>query len=101
MTMLDDMRVMVRVSGKATDVEIEALIADAKADMVRCGVKPELVEADDPQPMVKLAVACFVKSHYGLDASVDERGFFQESYRSHVISLLNSGMNVAAGESNG
>lgn len=96
MALLDDMRMMVRVSGTATDAEISALIDDAKADMQRAGVRPSIVRAEGP--MVRLAIACFVKSHYGLDASVDERAFFQDSYRSHVIALLNSAANVAGGE---
>ena len=94
MALLDEMRLMVRVSGSATDPEIEALIADAKADMVRAGVAQPVVDGE--MPMVKLAIACFVKSHFGLDASVEERAFFQESYRSHVVSLLNSEYNVAS-----
>lgn len=98
MALLDDCRVAVRVSTNALDSELEILIAAAKADMERCGVKPALLDDEALAPIVRSAVVCFVKSHFGLDQEADERDFFQASYRSQVVALLNSDANVASGE---
>ncbi len=96
MALLDECRIAVRVSSKALDSELEMLIADARRDMLRVGIREELL-GEDMDAMAKSAVVCFVKSHFGLDASADERAFFEQSYRSHVASLLNSDANEASG----
>lgn len=97
MELLDECRIAVRVASRSLDSELEMLIADAKRDMERVGVRPELLGEDAMDAMAKSAVVCFVKSHFGLDASPDERAFFEQSYRSHVAALLNSDANSASG----
>ena len=94
MSLLDDMRVQVRVSGSATDGEIDGLIAAALADMERVGVDPTMLDPDAPAPLVRQAVACYVKSLYGFDNADAAR--LMESYRQIVCDLLNSGANVSA-----
>lgn len=99
MALKDDVKVAVRVSHAATDSEIEMWIAAAFADMERVGIKEALLDEDDPAPLVKAAVTCYVKASYGYD--VEERPQFMDSYRRIVCDLLNSSANIAAGESDG
>lgn len=99
MSLLDDVRVAVRVSHSATDVEIQMWIDAALADMKRVGVREELLLDASPAALVKAAVVCYVKANYGYD--VEERPQFSDSYRRIVCDLLNSSANIAAGESDG
>lgn len=99
MALFDDIKTILRVKASAFDSEIEMLIAAAKADMVRVGVRDELVNPSDgePSPLVKQAVACYAKAHFGYDNSEATR--FARSYRQTVTDLMNSDANIAAGES--
>lgn len=92
MALLDDMKVAVRVTSSATDSEIQMWIDAALADMRRVGVNPDLLNEESPSALVLAAVACYVKANYGYDVS--ERPRFQDSYRSLVISLMNSSANI-------
>ena len=97
MSLLDDMKLAVRIKSDAYDSELEMLIAAAKSDMVRCGVREELVyPADDKDlhPLARMAIYCYCKANYGYDN--DEASLFGASYRSTVVDLLNSKANVAA-----
>ena len=92
------MKLAVRIKSDAYDDELNMLIDAAKADMVRCGVRCELVnpaESENVHPLVRMAVYCYCKAHYGYDN--DEASRFGTSYRNTVIDLLNSDANVAAG----
>ena len=101
MSLLDDMKLAVRIKSDAYDDELNMLIDAARADMLRCGVRRELVCPSDSEavhPLVRMAIYCYCKAHYGYDN--DEASRFGVSYRSTVIDLLNSEANVAArGES--
>ncbi|MBQ9955298.1 MAG: hypothetical protein IJO87_07705 [Eggerthellaceae bacterium] len=97
MSLLGDVKVAVRVSSAATDPEIQMWIDAALADMKRVGIREELLLEASPDPLVKAAVVCYVKANYGYD--VAERPQFEESYRRITVGLMNSGANVASGES--
>lgn len=93
------MKLAVRVKSGGYDDELNMLIDAAKSDMVRCGVRPELVnpaESECIHPLVRMAIYCYCKSHFGYDN--EEASRFGASYRSTVIDLLNSQANIAAKE---
>lgn len=93
MSMLDDMKTVLRVSNPAFDVEVEMLIEAAKADMVRVGIEPAHIDSDDP--LVKMAVACYCKSRFGFDEPHAEQ--YEAAYRQTVADMLNSSSyNIAA-----
>lgn len=91
MALIDDVRTALRVTTDMTDVEIQMWIDAAKADMLRCGVKPELVDDRGMYPLVRSAIICFVKGQYGYDNSEAPR--FLDSYRLMLAALLNSKSN--------
>lgn len=91
MALIDDVRTALRVTSDMTDVEIQMWIDAAKADMLRCGVKPELVNDKTMYPLVRSAITCFVKGQYGYDNSEAPR--FLDSYRLMLAALLNSKSN--------
>ena len=99
MALIDDMKLLLRVSTTAYDNEVSMLIAAAKADMLRVGVQPDLVNppvGSDEAPLVKQAIACYCKAHFGFDN--DESARLDRSYRQIVTDLLNSSANIAAEE---
>lgn len=98
MALIDDIKVALRVSGPATDSEVGMWVEAALADMERVGIDPSML-AGDPPPLVKAAVACYAKAHYGYD--VEERPQFEASYRDIVCDLMNSAANTASGASDG
>ena len=91
MALLDEMRVRLRVASDMTDGEIDGEIYAAIADMRRCGVKEELLDEEDPNPLVKHAIALYCKAYYGYDNS--EREQFVRAYERTVCDLLNSKAN--------
>lgn len=91
MALIDDVRTALRVTSDMTDVEIQMWIDAAKVDMLRCGVKPELVNDKTMYPLVRSAITCFVKGQYGYDNSEAPR--FLDSYRLMLAALLNSKSN--------
>lgn len=93
MSLLDEMKLNLRVTGDWADDEITMLIEGAKADMVRVGVERPLVEEGD-HPLVKNAIACYCKSRFGFDNPDARR--FEGLYRQCVCDLLNSSANIAA-----
>lgn len=94
MSLLDDMRLVVRVAGSDMDGEIKMLVDAARADMLRVGVRPALLVPEAMDPLAKQAVACYVKAHFGFDNDEAER--LDDSYRRCVCDLLNSTANVEA-----
>ena len=88
MALLDDVRTALRVVSTAMDSEIEALVAAALADMARVGVRESLIDEDDPDPLVRMAVMLYCKARFGYDN--DEAARFEESYRQIVADMLNS-----------
>lgn len=96
MSLLDDVKVAVRVSEGTDDYddELQDLIDAALADLTRVGIKPDLLDEDEPAPLVKQAVKLYSKGHFGFDN--DERSDFLDSYERVVVDLLNSSANIAA-----
>lgn len=100
MALFDDIKTVLRVKSNSLDSEVSMLIEAAKADMIRVGVRPELVNPDDEadlNPLVKQAIACYAKAGFGYDNNEATR--FARSYRQTVTDLMNSEVNIAAGES--
>ena len=114
MALLDDIRMLVRVSpvpmpdesgvepdsegwvptySSDFDAEIQLLIDAALADLTRVGIVPSLLDVENPAPLVKQAVGLYAKAHFGYDNS--ERPDFIQSYNQTVIDLLNSSANIA------
>lgn len=91
MSLLEDLRVTVRVTTTKTDSEIQAWIDAALADMKRVGIRSELLAAEAPAPLVKAAIISYVKANYGYDNAEAPR--FQAMYNATVASLLNSDAN--------
>lgn len=92
MSLLDDMRMRVRVTSTATDEEIDGEIYAAIADMRRVGIKEHLLDAETPNPLVKHAIAMYVRAYYGYD-NANERPQFIAAYERTVCDLLNSKAN--------
>lgn len=92
MSLLDDMRERVRVTTKLTDAEIDDAIMAGLYDLRRCGVKEHLLNEDNPNPLVKMALTNYVRAHYGMD-NATERPQFLESYNRILCDLLNSKAN--------
>lgn len=91
MALIDDVRTCLRVTSPLTDSEVQMWIDAAIADMLRCGVKEELVDEKNMAPLAKSAVTCFVKGQYGYDN--DEASRFLDSYQVMLTGLLNSKAN--------
>jgi len=71
-------RAALRISHPNFDDEIIDLIAAARADLHDLGgIKAEKV-CDESDPLIKRAIACYVKSEFGLDN--DDAGKYRESY---------------------
>lgn len=92
MSLLDDMRMRVRVTSDATDEEVDGEIYAAIADMRRCGVKEPLLDMEKPHPLVKHAIAMYVRAYYGMD-NATERPQFVQAYERTLCDLLNSKAN--------
>lgn len=66
MMMLDDVKMVLRVSHDYLDDEISDLIAAAREDLVNAGVDPFIV-SNDNDPLVKRAIMVYCKSNFGYD----------------------------------
>lgn len=107
MSLLDDVKVALRVGHDATDSEIEDLIAAAVFDMENKGVsvtwmgtdamatdfRARDIDVSSLPVMAKRAIITYAKANYGYDN--DEARRLMESYDSMVCSLLNGRMNAA------
>lgn len=87
MALIDDVRTALRVSGNAMDSEIQLWMDAALADMRRVGIEATQ-DSETATPLMKAAVICYVKAHFGYD--VDERPQFDEAYRTIVCDLMHS-----------
>ena len=99
MALLDDMKGILRVTDDEFEVEIQALIDGAKAELVRRGVRSSVVQIEDDDeldPLVRNAVIFYCKSAFSFDNS--DKTFFQSAFNRLVAGMLNSDdYNVAAG----
>lgn len=105
MSLLEDVKVALRVGHDATDSEVEDLIAAAIFDMVNKGVSATWIGTDPMDPsftasevdeaalpvMAKRAIVTYAKANYGYDNDEAER--LMKSYDSIVCSLGNSRFN--------
>ena len=75
MALLDDVKAALRISTSSTafDGEVAELIAEARDELKRVGVDPELADADEPAPLVKRFIRTYAKAHFGLDNPDAER----------------------------
>lgn len=98
MSLLEDIKVSLRMTSGKFDPEVQMLIDAALYDMERVGVNPALLELDDDgdveNAFVKHAVTAYCKAHAGYDVSEAPR--FEDSYYRVVNDLLNSSQNIAA-----
>lgn len=97
MGLLDEVKVILRLSSAVYDPEVNMLLDAAKADMVRVGIDPDLLEEDGMDAQAKMAIACYCKAHFGFDNPDQEA--FDGIYRQKVADLLNSPANIASKES--
>ena len=105
-SLLEDVKVALRVGHDATDSEIEDLIAAAIFDMVNKGVSATWLGTDPMDPsfsfedidegalptMAKRAIVTYAKANYGYDNDEAER--LMKSYDSILCSLGNSRFNA-------
>ena len=92
MALLDEMRIRLRVTSELTDAEIRDEINAALADMRRVGIKEHLLDVENPDALVKHAIALYCKAYYGYD-NANERPQFIAAYERTVCDLLNSKAN--------
>lgn len=92
MSLLDEARTVVRVCHDKTDVEIQAYIDAALADMRRVGVRESLLDPEALTPLAKMAAFDYVEAHYGHD-NPKEFPMWWERYLFTVTSLMNSSAN--------
>jgi len=93
MSLIDDVRVSLRVVSDMTDVEVQGLIDAAVQDMRRVGVRAALL-GDAMNPLAKSAVVMFCKANYGFDNNDSDR--YWQRYHWAVTALMNSSANEAA-----
>jgi uncharacterized phage protein (predicted DNA packaging) len=80
---LPAVRSSLRITATDYDDEISTLIAAAKADLKRGGVMAAAV--DDTDPMIRVAIICYVKSAFGLDNAEASR--YAVAYQSMLSAL--------------
>ena len=97
MSLLDELKIILRVSSDIYNPEIEMLMTAALADMKRVGIKESLLDADSLDAQVKMAVACYCKANFGFDNT--EHDSFDAIYRQKVIDLMNSSSESSSGDS--
>lgn len=93
MTLKDDVKVALRVGSNAYDSEIDGLIAAAKSDLERVGIKNHLINQQEVNPLVKQAIVLYAKANFGYDNNEAMR--FMNSYHQTVCDLMNSSANSA------
>ena len=66
MAMLDDVKVVLRITHNATDSEINDLIASARQDLLLAGVIASKANSNT-DPLVKRYIVTYSKAHFGMD----------------------------------
>lgn len=69
MAILDDMKILLRISNTAFDAEITDLIASAEADLAISGI----YNVDNTDVLTKRAISTYVKANFGWDNLDAER----------------------------
>lgn len=87
-TLLDEAKLALRVTSGDFDLEVTALIDAAKRDMVRQGVREDLLAEGAIDPLAKMAVMLFCKARFGFDNDDAER--FESAYVKTLKDLANA-----------
>ena len=88
----DIVRKALRVTSTMTDDEIKVYVEAAKADMLRLGIRRELIEDERTMhPMVRHAIMCYCVGSYGLENPYSTQ--YLTNYTRIVTSLVNSSLN--------
>jgi uncharacterized phage protein (predicted DNA packaging) len=88
MAMLNDVKVVLRVSHTALDTEIIDLIASARQDLILSGVLSAKANSDT-DILIKRAIVTYVKAHFGYDNPDYER--LVSAYNSIKVHLTLAG----------
>lgn len=97
--LMPTVKVAARLSTDAFDLEIEAAVEGAIADLKRVGIAEACFDSrSDYYPLIRQAVVMYCKAHFGQDNPNEEMRFWIDSYQMHLDALLNSGANAYAME---
>lgn len=77
MALIDDVKILLRISNIAFDTEISDLISAAKEDLRISGVTSEKID-DDTDSLIRRAISTYVKANFGWDNPDAER--LQQSF---------------------
>jgi uncharacterized phage protein (predicted DNA packaging) len=72
-TLLDAVKLQLRISSAAYDDEITMLIAAARSDLILSGVSAAAVNATEPDALVKRAIVTYCRGSFGLDNPDSEK----------------------------
>lgn len=92
---LADLRLRVRLTATTLDGEVKDLISAARADLALGGVLPARA-ADESDPLVKQAIATYLKAEFGLDNEDAEK--YRASYQKQKVALSLSTDYISSGE---
>jgi uncharacterized phage protein (predicted DNA packaging) len=70
--MLSDIKLSLRISNSAYDLEITDLIEEARHDLMLSGIS-SLKAYDDMDPMIKRAIKTYCKANFGFDNPDSDR----------------------------
>lgn len=82
--MLDDIKILLRITTTAFDTEINDLISAARQDLILSGVDSTKAN-DDTDPLIKRAISLYCKANFGFDNPDADR--LQQSYNLLKMSL--------------
>lgn len=86
--LLDEVKLALRVTSDDFDTEVTALIDAARRDMVRQGVREDLLAEPTIDPLAKMAIVLFCKARFGFDNDDAER--FETAYAKTLKDLANA-----------
>jgi uncharacterized phage protein (predicted DNA packaging) len=70
--MLNDVKLSLRITSSAFDVEVQDLIEACRVELVQSGVSI-LKAHDDTDPLIKRAITLYCKANFGFDNNDAER----------------------------
>lgn len=100
MSLLNDVKLAVRVASNSYDNELTDLIAAALADMGITDIKPEALVSVNPDPLIKRAIITYCKMNFGyVNLSEDQYERLKASYDEQKSQMLMSSTYTDWGES--
>lgn len=86
MALLDDIKLYLRISHNLLDNEIQTVIASARGELKRAGVKTAVAESQEPESkdLVEQAIKTYAKAYY---AEPKEAEMFAESFKYQLDNL--------------